>query len=195
MLKISMFSLSLLLGDILSYKIQTVSTYKYPIALNKCFMKSNDFENNYSDSKIANLVLKSVRKPILLFTSFIVANVLTGYSFDFAAHGAEFSEDSPALISAISSSTIESTDTKQSSNMETKISTTYDFGAFKLPYNHENIEFKNFLGKATLIFNMKLDDPQTPSQFPTFTEIFEKYKKEGLKIHAFPTEQVYIFFF
>lgn len=66
----------------------------------------------------------------------------------------------------------------------------YDMGAFKLPYNHENLLFKDFLGKkATIVFNMKIDDPQTVTQFPNLLEIYKKYVKEGLNVHAFPTEQ------
>lgn len=65
-----------------------------------------------------------------------------------------------------------------------------DFGAFKLPYFHENLAFKQFLGrKATIIFNMKIDDPQTVLQFPDLAEIFRKYSKDGLNVHAVPTEQ------
>jgi glutathione peroxidase len=36
---------------------------------------------------------------------------------------------------------------------------------------------------------MKIDDPQTITQFPAINEIYYKYKKSGLNIHAFPTEQ------
>jgi glutathione peroxidase len=66
-----------------------------------------------------------------------------------------------------------------------------DYGAFKMPYNHENIELKRFIGnnKATIIFNMKIDDSQTQLQFPSLAEIFRKYKKEGLGVLAFPSEQ------
>lgn len=65
-----------------------------------------------------------------------------------------------------------------------------DFGSFRLPYFHENLPFKDFLGrKATIVFNMKIDDPQTVVQFPELAEIFRKYSKEGLNVQAFPTEQ------
>lgn len=65
-----------------------------------------------------------------------------------------------------------------------------DFGAFKLPYNHENISFKQFLGKkVTIVFNMKIDDSQTVLQFPSLLEIYNKYSKDGLNVLAFPTEQ------
>jgi hypothetical protein len=65
-----------------------------------------------------------------------------------------------------------------------------DFGSFKLPYFHENFDFKQFLGsKATIIFNMKIDDPQTVLQFPELAEIYRKYHYMGLNVHTFPTEQ------
>ena len=66
-----------------------------------------------------------------------------------------------------------------------------DYGSFKLPYDHENIELKRFIGsnKATIIFNMKIDDSQTQLQFPSLAEIYRKYKKEGLGVLAFPSEQ------
>ena len=65
-----------------------------------------------------------------------------------------------------------------------------DFGAFKLPYNHENLSFKQFLGKkATIVFNMKIDDSQTVLQFPSLLEIYNKYSKDGINVLAFPTEQ------
>jgi glutathione peroxidase len=66
----------------------------------------------------------------------------------------------------------------------------YVFADFKIPYNHENLRFKDFLGKkATIVFNMKIDDPQTVTQFPNLLEIYQKYAKEGLNVHAFPSEQ------
>lgn len=66
-----------------------------------------------------------------------------------------------------------------------------DYGAFKLPYNHVNAELKQFIrgNKATILFNMKLDDSQTQLQFPSLAEIYRKYKKEGLGVLAFPSEQ------
>jgi hypothetical protein len=64
------------------------------------------------------------------------------------------------------------------------------WGEFKLPYEHQNLKFGPFIGaKATILFNMKIDDPQTVNQFPSLLEIYNKYKKQGLNVHAFPTEQ------
>ena len=65
-----------------------------------------------------------------------------------------------------------------------------DIATLKLPYFRENLEFKEFLGKrATMLFNMKIDDPQTVNQFPELAEIFRTYRNQGLNVHAFPTEQ------
>jgi Glutathione peroxidase len=64
-----------------------------------------------------------------------------------------------------------------------------DWEGFKLPYNHENVEFKTFLGKATILFNMKIDDPQTVTQFPSLLEIYQKYSDQGLNVLGYPTEQ------
>ena len=65
-----------------------------------------------------------------------------------------------------------------------------DFGQLKVPYEHVNFEFKQFVGKkATIVFNMKIDDPQTILQFPDIMEIYKRYKSQGLNVMAFPTEQ------
>lgn len=65
-----------------------------------------------------------------------------------------------------------------------------DIRSFKIPYNRANIPLTDVMGeKATIIFNMKLDDPQTVSQFPMLVEIYEKYKSQGVNAIAFPTEQ------
>ena len=63
-------------------------------------------------------------------------------------------------------------------------------GSFKLPYMHENLQWQQFLGStATVIFNMKIDDPQTVSQMPSLAELYKKYSDKGLRVLAFPTEQ------
>jgi glutathione peroxidase len=68
----------------------------------------------------------------------------------------------------------------------------FDANRFRVPYNHENVQLNQFLGrKATIIFNMKLDDPQTASQYPFLVEIYNKYAKDGLNVLSFPSEQGY----
>lgn len=65
-----------------------------------------------------------------------------------------------------------------------------DFGSMKIPYDHVNYPLKDFLGKkATIVFNMKIDDPQTVLQFPDLVEIYKRYKEKGLNVLSFPTEQ------
>lgn len=66
-----------------------------------------------------------------------------------------------------------------------------DYNTIRLPINHENFPSKDFFGKATLVINMKLDDPQTVVQFPSIVEIYNKYSKDGLHVLIFPTEQGY----
>lgn len=62
--------------------------------------------------------------------------------------------------------------------------------SIRLPYFHENIPMSTFLGsKATIIFNMKIDDPQTVTQFPDLVEMYNLYKNSGLNVLAFPSEQ------
>ena len=65
-----------------------------------------------------------------------------------------------------------------------------DIGSLKVPYGHENVQIKDYLGKATIVSNMKLDDPQTPTQYPVLIEVFKTYEKDGLRLLIFPTEQV-----
>jgi len=66
----------------------------------------------------------------------------------------------------------------------------FDYTKFKVPYERVNLDFGQFLGnKATIVFNMKIDDPQTVLQFPDLLEIFTRYKDKGLNVLAFPSEQ------
>lgn len=74
------------------------------------------------------------------------------------------------------------------------VAVTEDFEVkkFKIPYNHVNMDVEKFIGsKASVVFNMKLDDPQTKFQFPGMVELFEKFKDQGLNVLAFPTDQGY----
>lgn len=80
-------------------------------------------------------------------------------------------------------------DSIESSTSSKPDSSNINWKAFKLPYEHENLEFGEFLGKATILFNMKIDDPQTVNQFPGLLEVYNKYKDQGLNVQGFPTEQ------
>ena len=96
----------------------------------------------------------------------------------------------PMVLAASVSADETEIDIEAASAKKAAIPSDVNFGTFKLPYFHENYEFKQFLGpKATIVFNMKIDDPQTVTQFPDLAEIFRKYKNQGLNVHAFPTEQ------
>lgn len=65
----------------------------------------------------------------------------------------------------------------------------YKIDTYKVPYFHNNVPIKQFLGKkATLVFNMKIDDPQT-SQFSEIAEVYNRYKSEGLNALSFPSDQ------
>lgn len=82
------------------------------------------------------------------------------------------------------------TDSLETIKIDNDASSRIDFGQLKVPYEHVNFEFKQFIGKkATIVFNMKIDDPQTILQFPDIMEIYKRYKSQGLNVMAFPTEQ------
>ena len=61
---------------------------------------------------------------------------------------------------------------------------------FKVPFRGEPEKITPFLGKATLIVNVKLDDPETNEQLPALQGMVDKYSKQGLSVLAFPTDQV-----
>lgn len=95
-----------------------------------------------------------------------------------------------ASLLATTATTLIFKSSKSVADEELKSVAQIDFGSFKLPYDHVNLPFKQFIGpKATIVFNMKIDDPQTVLQFPDLAEIYKKYGKSGLNVHAFPSEQ------
>lgn len=99
-------------------------------------------------------------------------------------------EDAAAAVPAVAAEAPAASAAAPAATKTMMSDTVYDFGAFKLPYFRQNLEFRQFLGnKATIVFNMKIDDPQTVLQFPDLQEIYAKYKAAGLNVHAFPTEQ------
>jgi glutathione peroxidase len=72
----------------------------------------------------------------------------------------------------------------------TQIQSNAGIKEFKVPCNNVNQKLSSFLGqKATIIFNMKLDDPQATQQFPALQSIYKQYHDKGLNVLAFPTEQ------
>ncbi|KAL3894129.1 MAG: hypothetical protein SGPRY_013891, partial [Prymnesium sp.] len=60
---------------------------------------------------------------------------------------------------------------------------------FNVPFRGEPEEITPFLGKVTLVVNVKFDDPETTDQMPALQGFVEKYSKEGLNVLAFPTDQ------
>ena len=60
---------------------------------------------------------------------------------------------------------------------------------FDVPFRGEPRDIQPFLGKATLVVNVKFDDPISLDQMPGLTAALDKYKDQGLHILAFPTDQ------
>ena len=83
------------------------------------------------------------------------------------------------------------TTTSITTSAPTLTKNTRDYKSFRLPYQRENLSLGQFLGKASIVFNMKLDDPQTITQYPNLVEIYDKYKDQGLAMLCFPSEQGY----
>eukprot|EP00965_Chrysotila_dentata_P123818 4092655-Pleurochrysis_carterae.AAC.5 len=61
---------------------------------------------------------------------------------------------------------------------------------FDVPFRGEPTEIKPFLGRATLVVNVKFDDPITLDQMPGFQALLNRYSSKGLHVLAFPTDQV-----
>ena len=93
-------------------------------------------------------------------------------------------------VTAVVTSSKLASDSLDTPKIDNDANSRIDFGQLKVPYEHVNFEFKQFIGKkATIVFNMKIDDPQTILQFPDIMEIYKRYKSQGLNVLAFPTEQ------
>jgi len=52
------------------------------------------------------------------------------------------------------------------------------------------LPLKRFRAKATVVVNIKTDDPESTRQLPALAYLSNKYAKDGLRVLAFPTEQV-----
>lgn len=59
-----------------------------------------------------------------------------------------------------------------------------------VPYKGKNLPLKKFRGKATLVVNLKTDDPEGTRQLPPLAYLATKYAPKGFKVLGFPTEQV-----
>ena len=60
---------------------------------------------------------------------------------------------------------------------------------FSVPFRGEPEPLGPFLGRATLVVNVKFDDPETVKQLPNLQGFVDSYAKQGLRVLAFPTDQ------
>jgi len=58
-----------------------------------------------------------------------------------------------------------------------------------LPYKGNELPLKKFRAKATLVVNLKTDDPEGTRQLPPLAYLTTKYASKGLRVLAFPTDQ------
>ncbi len=62
-------------------------------------------------------------------------------------------------------------------------------GEATLPFKGKQLPLKKFRAKATIVVNIKMDDPQATTQLPALAYLNKKYASDGLRILAFPTDQ------
>jgi|TARA_B100000524_G_scaffold345415_1_gene243987 glutathione peroxidase len=60
---------------------------------------------------------------------------------------------------------------------------------FDVPFRGEPTSLEPFIGKATIVVNVKFDDPVTLDQIPGFKSLLKQYAENGLHVLAFPTDQ------
>ena len=60
---------------------------------------------------------------------------------------------------------------------------------FDVPFRGEPSAIKPFLGRASILVNVKFDDPESTQQMPGLQDLVSKYASEGLHVLAFPTDQ------
>ncbi|CAM9145126.1 unnamed protein product [Discosporangium mesarthrocarpum] len=77
----------------------------------------------------------------------------------------------------------------QAKESSTKVETRIQ--EFQVPYTGKSLPLNKFLGKATLVVNPKIDDPESLKQMPSITKIAQRYANEGLTVLLFPTDQGY----
>ena len=61
--------------------------------------------------------------------------------------------------------------------------------SFAVPFRGEPVAISPFLGKASIVVNVKFDDPITLDQMPGLQSLVGQYASEGLHVLAFPTDQ------
>ena len=166
--------------------LSTAIAYKLPGISRRC-----SISNNHEQQQLPSLVLHSSFSDEVSSSSSSVFNgrrwaalLLTAATNLFSLTG------DPFVVLADTSVTSSAPITSETVPQIKVIPQKVNVKGLKVPYNHENLPFGDFLGKkATIVFNMKIDDPQTVTQFPTLLEIYKKYSPQGLNVHAFPTEQ------
>lgn len=62
---------------------------------------------------------------------------------------------------------------------------------FEVPYNGKQVPLSKFLGQATLVVNIKIDDPVSLQQMPGLVALTQTLGRKGLRIWCFPTDQGY----
>lgn len=67
-----------------------------------------------------------------------------------------------------------------------RVISAYDFD---VPFRGEPKDIKPFLGKASVVVNVKFDDPETLNQMPALADLLSRYSSSGLHVLAFPTDQ------
>ena len=58
-----------------------------------------------------------------------------------------------------------------------------------MPYKGKDLPLKRFRSKATVVVNVKTDDPEGTRQLPSLAYLGKKYQEAGLRVLAFPTDQ------
>jgi len=119
------------------------------------------------------------RRDALLWTGGLMVGSSLVWSGSSQRAGAEEGQDS-----SIGSST---TAPASASSSSPSLPSTYELEA---PYRGEQIPLSKFRGKAVLVVNTKLEDPEALNQIPALTYLHGKYYKDGLRTWVFPTEQV-----
>ena len=58
-----------------------------------------------------------------------------------------------------------------------------------MPYKGKQLPLRKFKARATLVVNIKNDDPEGIRQMPSLAYLNGKYASDGLRVLAFPTDQ------
>jgi hypothetical protein len=65
-----------------------------------------------------------------------------------------------------------------------------EIGDLSVPVKGKNVKLAELLGEgATIVMNIKLDDPETITQIPALKTLVQEYKDRGLRAILIPTDQ------